>query len=106
MGPVLAGARVLLVPSQWWENHPLVAHEARALGVPVWSSAVPSMRHLADEPGFHLVEDYRAPAAWTRALDAASRHRAPRVPSFGRRVQDFELFVDEIVSVYRKVVSA
>ncbi|MGW2540893.1 glycosyltransferase [Kitasatospora sp. NPDC001574] len=106
VGPVLAGARALLVPSQWWENHPLVAHEARALGVPVWSSAVPSMRHLADEPGFHLVEDYRTPDAWTRALDAASRHRAPQVPSFGRRVEEFELFVDEIVSVYRKVVAA
>ncbi|MFI6448818.1 glycosyltransferase [Kitasatospora sp. NPDC050543] len=106
VGPLLAGARALLVPSQWWENHPLVAHEARALGVPVWSSAVPSMSHLADEPGFHLVEDYQDPAAWTRALDAASRHRAPRVPSFGRRVGGFERFVDEIVSVYRKVVAA
>ncbi|MFJ8476492.1 glycosyltransferase [Kitasatospora sp. NPDC094011] len=106
VGPVLADARALLVPSQWWENHPLVAHEARALGVPVWSSAVPSMRHLADEPGLHLVQDYRDPAAWTRALDAASRHQAPRVPSLGHRIEEFELFADEIVSVYRKVVAA
>ncbi|MFJ2864976.1 glycosyltransferase [Kitasatospora sp. NPDC087314] len=105
VGSLLTGARALLVPSQWWENHPLVAHEARALGVPVWSSAVPSMRHLADDPGIHLVEDYRDPAAWTRAIETASEHRASWAPSFGRRAQEFELFADETVSVYRKVVA-
>ncbi|MEU8926225.1 glycosyltransferase [Kitasatospora sp. NPDC048545] len=105
VGPLLADAQALLVPSQWWENHPLVAHEARALGVPVWSSAVPSMRHLADDPGIHLVEDYQDPAAWTWAIETASEHPAPWAPSFGRRAQKFELFADETVSVYRKVVA-
>ncbi|MFD9687288.1 glycosyltransferase [Kitasatospora sp. NPDC059088] len=105
VGPVLADARALLVPSQWWENHPLVAHEARALGVPVWSSAVPSMHHLAGDPGIHLVGDYRDPAAWTRAIDAASREQATRVPSFGRRAEEFELFADETVSVYWRVMA-
>ncbi|MFD5565020.1 glycosyltransferase [Kitasatospora griseola] len=105
IGPVLAGARALLVPSQWWENHPLVAHEARALGVPVWSSAVPSMHHLADDPGIHLVEDHHDPAAWTRAIDTASEQLAPRVPSFAHRVEDFELLADETLSVYRKAAA-
>ncbi|WP_371517315.1 glycosyltransferase [Kitasatospora sp. NBC_01300] len=105
VGLVLADARALLVPSQWWENHPLVAYEARALGVPVWSSAVPSMHHLADDPSVHLVEDYRDPVAWTRAIDAASEKLAPRVPSFDRRVEEFALFADETVSVYRKAVA-
>ncbi|MEU3560460.1 glycosyltransferase [Kitasatospora sp. NPDC006786] len=102
VGPVLAGARALLVPSQWWENHPIVAHEARALGVPVWSSAVPSMRHLADNEGVHLVEQYADPASWRQAIDAAAGHQEPRVPSFGRRTSAFEEFVEEMVSVYRK----
>ncbi|WP_369182863.1 glycosyltransferase [Streptomyces sp. Y1] len=105
VGPVLAGARALLVPSQWWENHPIVAHEARALGVPVWSSAVPSMRHLADDGGVHLVEQYADPGSWRQAIDAAAGCRGPRVSSFGRRVAAFEAFVDEMVSVYRKEVA-
>ncbi|MEV8326047.1 glycosyltransferase [Kitasatospora sp. NPDC056731] len=105
VGPVIAGARALLVPSQWWENHPIVAHEARALGVPVWSSAVPSMRHLADDEGVHLVEQYAAPASWRQAIDAAAGYQEPRVPSFGRRTSAFEAFVDEMVSVYRKEVT-
>ncbi|MFD8784301.1 glycosyltransferase [Kitasatospora sp. NPDC059599] len=105
VGPVLAGARALLVPSQWWENHPIVAHEARALGVPVWSSAVPSMRHLADDEGVHLVEQYADPASWGQAIDAAAGSQDLRVPSFGRRTVAFEAFVDEMVSVYRKEVT-
>ncbi|KJS63825.1 glycosyltransferase [Streptomyces rubellomurinus] len=105
VGPVLAGARALLVPSQWWENHPIVAHEARALGVPVWSSAVPSMRHLANDGGVHLVERYADPASWRQAIDAAAGFQGPRVLSFSRRVSAFEAFVDEMVSVYRKEVT-
>ncbi|MFE2105234.1 glycosyltransferase [Kitasatospora sp. NPDC059463] len=105
VGPVLAGARALLVPSQWWENHPIVAHEARALGVPVWSSAVPSMRHLADDEGVHLVEQYADPGSWRQAIDAATGSQEPRMPSFGRRTSAFEAFVDEMVSVYRKEVT-
>ncbi|MFJ2777557.1 glycosyltransferase [Kitasatospora sp. NPDC087315] len=105
VGPVLADARALLVPSLWWENHPLVAHEARALGVPVWSSAVPSMHHLTDDPDVHLVKEYRDPVAWTRAIDVASEQLTPRVPSFARRVEEFALFADESVSVYRKTVA-
>ncbi|MEV7359323.1 glycosyltransferase [Kitasatospora sp. NPDC091276] len=105
VGPVLAGARALLVPSQWWENHPIVAHEARALGVPVWSSAVPSMRHLSDDDGFHLVKQYADPASWRQAIDAAAGHREPQVASFGRRASAFEAFVDEMVSVYQKEVT-
>ncbi|MEE1781691.1 glycosyltransferase [Streptomyces sp. SP17BM10] len=106
VGPVLAGARALLAPSQWWENHPIVAHEARALGVPVWSSAVPSMRHLADDDGgVHLVEQYTDPASWRQAIDAAAACQEPRVPSFGRRASAFEAFVDEMVGVYRKEVT-
>ncbi|MFE6053067.1 glycosyltransferase [Kitasatospora sp. NPDC056446] len=105
VGPVLAGARALLVPSQWWENHPIVAHEARALGVPVWSSAVPSMRHLTDDKGVHLVEQYADPASWRQAISAAARCQDLRGPSFGRRTSAFEAFVDETVSVYRKEVT-
>ncbi|MEU3573429.1 glycosyltransferase [Kitasatospora sp. NPDC036755] len=105
VGPVLAGARALLVPSQWWENHPIVAHEAHALGVPVWSSAVPSMRHLTDDEGVHLVEQYADPASWRQAIDVAAGCQELRVPSFSRRASAFEAFVDETVSVYRKEVT-
>lgn len=107
VGPVLKGARALLVPSQWYENHPIVAHEALALGVPVWCSAVASMTHLAAEPGIHFVDRYTAPESWRDALDSiAGAVPAAPPPSVEKRVTEFETFVDEIVDVYRKQVGA
>jgi glycosyltransferase involved in cell wall biosynthesis len=38
VGEVLADSDVLVVPSVWYENSPLVIHEARAAGVPVVAS--------------------------------------------------------------------
>jgi len=45
----LASLDVLVVPSTWWENAPLVIHEAFAAGVPVICSDVGGMAELVDD---------------------------------------------------------
>ncbi len=46
VGEVLSGLDVLVVPSVWWENAPLVILEAFAAGVPVVASNLGGMREL------------------------------------------------------------
>ena len=106
IGPLLAGARALLIPSLWLENHPIVAHEALALGTPVCCSAVASMEHLAEVPGVHLVEDFTQAAAWGAAIEQFSNAQTQRPrPTFAVFQQAFEDFVDETVGVYTKAAS-
>jgi glycosyltransferase involved in cell wall biosynthesis len=49
VGAVLAGVDVLVVPSLWWENSPLVVHEAFAAGVPVVAAAAGGMAELVTD---------------------------------------------------------
>jgi len=49
---VLAGLDCVVVPSEWLENAPLVALEARAAGVWLLASAVPGLREIV-EVGVH-----------------------------------------------------
>ena len=53
---VLASTDVLVVPSIWWENSPLVIHEAFAAGVPVVCSDVGGMAELVQDgvSGLHF----------------------------------------------------
>lgn len=74
---VLAEADVLLFPSTWDENHPLVLAEARAAGLRIVASDVPGASEVAPdavhvEPG--SVE------AWRRALAAEVRRGRARRP--------------------------
>jgi glycosyltransferase involved in cell wall biosynthesis len=106
IGPLLAGARALLIPSLWLENHPIVAHEALALGTPVCCSAVASMKHLAHVPGLHLVEDFSQATAWGAVIDQLSHTPTQRPrPTFAALLLAFEDFVDETVGVYTKVAA-
>jgi len=49
VGAVLDGVDVLVVPSIWWENSPLVVHEAFAAGVPVVAAAAGGMAELVTD---------------------------------------------------------
>ncbi len=53
---VLATFDVLVVPSIWWENSPLVIHEAFAAGIPVVCSDIGGMAELVDDgiDGLHF----------------------------------------------------
>jgi len=49
LGEVLAEIDVLVVPSLWYENNPLVISSALAAGVPVVASDVPGIFHLVND---------------------------------------------------------
>ena len=49
LGEILAGIDVLVVPSIWYENNPLVIQSAFAAGVPVVASDVPGISHLVKD---------------------------------------------------------
>jgi len=49
LGEVLAKIDVLVVPSLWYENNPLVVSSAFAAGVPVVASDVPGISHLVED---------------------------------------------------------
>ena len=100
IGRLLAGSRAIVVPSQWYENHPLVAREAWALGVPVYCSAVPSMAHLAGAPGMHLVARYENPGSWVAVLDAIRNGSCRGEARVEHCLREFDEFVDEIVDIY------
>jgi len=48
---VLSQIDVLVVPSIWWENSPLVIHEALIYGLPILVSNIGGMQELADSYG-------------------------------------------------------
>ena len=74
---LMLAAAVVVVPSRWYENQPMVVLEALARGVPVVGSALGGMPELI-EPGAtgDLVpaNDPHALAARAHALPARSRH--------------------------------
>ncbi|GAA4448123.1 hypothetical protein GCM10023170_030670 [Phytohabitans houttuyneae] len=106
LGALLAGAGALAVPSQWPENYPMVVHYARALGVPVVCSSVPSMEHLGQRDGVWLVDRRDDPRAWVDALDAVlSGPAGAREDRTGQFRAAYKQFVDEIAGVYATVLA-
>lgn len=67
---------VLLFPSTWEENSPLVAMEASAAGIVLLASDVPGVRHTAPRATRLPVGDR---AAWSLAIDAEIRAGRRRV---------------------------
>jgi glycosyltransferase involved in cell wall biosynthesis len=86
---VMAGIDVLVVPSRWLENSPLVIHEAFMAGVPVIGTAIGGTEDLLTQGGGLLVppDDAGALAAAIRSLVEvpgridALRGRIPEVKS-------------------------
>lgn len=98
--------RAVLIPSQWHENHPIIAHEALALGVPVYCSDVPSMRHLQHTVGLTLVPEPAEADSWRAILPEATRGTAhPRGDGLAGARMAFEKFVDDTISVYERVTT-
>ncbi|MDX6513257.1 MAG: hypothetical protein QOE36_2761, partial [Gaiellaceae bacterium] len=71
---LLAGASVLVVPSQWEEPFGRVAFEGLAAGVPTLASAVGGPAGLV--PAEQLVRPPDEPAAWLAALASLEDHAA------------------------------
>jgi glycosyltransferase involved in cell wall biosynthesis len=69
VGRVLAGTDLLVVPSLWWENQPLVILEALAAGTPLAVSDLGGMAELVGEG----TDGLRFPAGDVDALERLLR---------------------------------
>ncbi|MCM2255895.1 MAG: glycosyltransferase [Vicinamibacteria bacterium] len=67
-----ASMDVLVVPSLWWENAPLVVQEALAAGVPVIASAIGGVPEWVREPWGRLVPPGDAAALRAALVEAVS----------------------------------
>ncbi|MFO1210399.1 MAG: glycosyltransferase [Amaricoccus sp.] len=71
--PLMRSVDWVVVPSTWWENAPLVIHEARAAGRPVICSGIGGMAELVEDgvTGLHVPPGDVAALAETMQLAAA-----------------------------------
>ena len=105
---VLRELDVLVVPSIWWENSPLVIHEAFAAGVPVLCSGIGGMADMVadDVSGWHFPPgDHRALRVLLARLidDPQQLERLKQgIPRVKTMVQDAE-FHEEL---FERVVSS
>jgi glycosyltransferase involved in cell wall biosynthesis len=104
---VYAGIDVLVVPSLWLENSPLVIHEAFMAGVPVVAASIGGIPDLVVHERNGLLYDPRSPAQLTEALqsliDSPSRLRElaekpPSVKSIMQDAHEWEAIYSEVAT--------
>jgi glycosyltransferase involved in cell wall biosynthesis len=89
-----AGIDVLVVPSLWFENSPLVIHEAFAAGVPVVAARIGGMTGLIRHGWNGLLYDPRSPAALAEALRSLVA-RPERLAEFASRLPPVKSIADD-----------
>lgn len=96
---VFGGLDVLVVPSLWPENSPLVIHEAYLHGVPVVAARTGGIPGLVDDGVSGLLYDAQAPEALAGCLQALLDHpeqlatlskAAPRVKTIAEDARDWD----------------
>lgn len=104
VGALMRTVDWVVVPSIWWENAPLVIHEARAAGRPVIGSGIGGMAELIEDgvTGFLVPPGDAAALAEVMQLAASDAERWARmakaaVPS------SHETFVDAHLGLYRSL---
>jgi glycosyltransferase involved in cell wall biosynthesis len=101
----LSECDLLVVPSRWWENAPLVVQEARAARVPLLVAGHGGLAEFVEPgvDGWHFapgsIEDLRGALArvLSRELDTMGLDPRP-VPPFGRHVDQLEARYRELVA--------
>jgi len=76
----LAPLAAILVPSEWDENTPLIALQARAAGIPILASDVPGIAHLLDRPSRGRAVPIGDAAALATAMEDVIEGRLGRDP--------------------------
>lgn len=101
MGSVLSGAAALALPSQWYENDPLVVKAALYAGVPVLCSDLGSLSEMVrhGDQGF-LIPPNDA-AAWARGIKKVLEdERMKNLP--GEKLKTMDEHAAEIFSIYHE----
>jgi glycosyltransferase involved in cell wall biosynthesis len=106
VGEVLADSDVLVVPSLWYENSPVVIQEARAMGVPVVASGLGALA----EKVHHDIDGLLYPPGDAAALRQALQRLASE-PVLLRRLRqgvpppmDIAQHVRELEAIYRQLL--
>ena len=99
---------VLVVPSIWLENSPLVIHEAFMAGVPVVGSRIGGIPDLVEDGVSGLLVDPGSPEALAEALEMLAADR-PRLEAMARQlpaVKSIDEDAREWEAIYRSLASA
>lgn len=104
-GRVLAELDVLVIPSIWYENLPLVLLSALAARLPVIVSDMPGLAEVVRHSENGLVVPANDPAALASALERCWREPEllPRLARQAPQVKSLETYADEVLGVYEAV---
>jgi glycosyltransferase involved in cell wall biosynthesis len=107
VGRVLADSDVMVVPSLWYENSPVVIQEARAAGVPVIASGHGALqekvRHGVD--GLHFPPGDAGALARTLSRLLEDRDLLPTLRQGIPAPMDISDHVDQLETIYDQVVA-
>lgn len=94
---------LIIIPSVWWENSPLVIQEARRNGRPVICSDIGGMAEKVRDgiDGFHFHVGSAMALALLLKQIADDRERLTDVTASIRRVQTADAIIDAHLSLYR-----
>ncbi len=104
---VYAQMDVLVVPSLWLENSPLVIHEAFMAGVPVVGARIGGIPDLVKDGEYGLLYDPASPAELTAALQNLI-DKPDQLDAFARRlpaVKSIAADARECEGVYRQLLA-
>jgi glycosyltransferase involved in cell wall biosynthesis len=103
---VLAGIDVLVVPSTWYENTPLVIYSALAAGCPVIASDLGGMAEVVTDGENGLLVEPGKPEALAAELKrlTSDRQLLQKLAAGCRRPKSIEEYVAELLSVYRDLL--
>ena len=93
----LAGLDVLVIPSTWLENHPIIALEAAAQRLPTLASGIGGLAEMMDRRSLFAPGDAAALAARLSAWVAGDRAAAPPP------VATADEMVERTIEIYRRV---
>lgn len=105
IGAVLAGIDVLVVPSIWYENTPLIIYSAMAAGCPVIASDFGGMSEVVQHEVNGLLVAPGNVAALAQAVRRLvdDRELLARLASHCKRPKSIGTYVEELLSIYRDV---
>ncbi len=106
IGTVLGELDVLVIPSVWYENTPLVLWSALAARLPVVVSEMGGLTEIVRHEENGLVVPPEDPAALARTLERCLREPEllPRLSEQMPPVKDIETYADELLARYEEIL--
>jgi len=107
IGDIFAGLDVLVVPSIWYENTPLVIYSAHAAGCPVIAANLGGMAEVVRHGENGLLFEPGEVAGLAEALECLCRDRGVlrRLTRNVRPPRSIENYVEELLHVYEDVIA-